>query len=199
VFTNSLWSQDPLAIPSNKDLKKSHVAYLKKQIKELQRKIETQEATLKLLKENLSGTLDSDAKLIISSTNKLKKKYKLSSIRYFLGDTEIFTTNKDKNGSPIFDTFVKEGKYKLRIDQRYSPNNTVFTYINDERYQVSVTVPIELKPGQNTHLSLTATLSRNKKAPVNLKYSVSNKAHSTSPSSKIPSSVETHLASKKSS
>ncbi len=191
LAAGNLFAADPLAIPSNKTIEQDRIQNLEKDLTELEQKISSQKAQLKLLKENISGNFDSDARLVIEQNYDRMGNYKILESRYYLDDREIVSSRALGTGKALFDSFLAEGKHKIRIEQIASQNNKVFTYMNAEKYRLHGEVEVNLEPGKTTFLTVNI-FSKQGKEPLDMSYDVKNVAHASS-ASIIPVSQTPHL------
>ncbi len=186
-----LFAADPLTIPSNKTIEQDRIQNLEKDLAELEQKINSQKAQLKLLKENISGNFDSDARLVIEQNYERIGNYKILESSYYLDDREFVSTRALETGKALFDAFIAEGKHKIRIEQVASQNNKIFTYMNAEKYRLKGDVEVSLEPGKTTFLKVNI-FSKQGKDPLDMAYEIKNVPHAKS-SSIIPVSQTPHL------
>ncbi|MES2503550.1 MAG: hypothetical protein V4534_01600 [Myxococcota bacterium] len=188
----SLFADDPLLIPSNRTIVLDRIQSLEAEQADLVKKIETQRAQLKLLKDSVTGNFDTDARLIINNINDVSGNFALQEARYFIDGKEIALLTDDKTKKPIFDDFYPEGKHRIKIEKKYLPNYKIFTYMNAQVYTLTGTVEAVLRPGNTTYVDVTSFESK-KKDPLDLKYEVKIIPNGQSGRSILPVSDMPHL------
>lgn len=198
VFTlfilNHAQAADPLVIPTNRTIQLDRIQKIDQELVSLSSKIETQKAELKLLKDSITGNFDTDARLMIENRTEVGGDFALIEARYFLDGNEIaLVTNEDPQKPVVFDNFLKEGKHEVKIEKKYTPNNKIFTYMNDQKYLLVGKTDVEMKPGNTTYLDVTSFETKGQKDPLDLKYEAKLVPHTDTGRSILPVSDVPHL------
>ncbi|MBH1989440.1 MAG: hypothetical protein I8H75_02380 [Myxococcaceae bacterium] len=142
----------------SKTIENDKILQLEQQINNLEEKIKSQRAELKTLKDNITGALDSDARLIIYALSGDQNCH-LTNVAYALDGTPI--SENSRKTRTIFDSFVNEGQHVISLKAYCGGNNKIFTYVNSEISKIlEAKISITAKQGGTSYVELRVNKDR---------------------------------------
>lgn len=142
VITATISYGQTSPLPSAENILEKHVQELEKRTSELRSNIAAAEGKLRLLEEQLTGTFDSDAKLLILAKNEIGPRFVLDSSEYVLDGKKLLHVSGEirKQDKKVFEGFVTEGEHTLEVISVYVGNSSLFSFFSKEKVELKDSV-----------------------------------------------------------
>lgn len=146
-----------LSLPSNQEIFLDRIQGLEQRLGNLGQDINTSRATLKLLKEQVTGNFDADARISIVSRNDVGDRFVLVESIYFVDGKQVVKVDGESPKKPtVFDDFIGEGKHEVSVEKLYRGNSTLFPYFKDYTFLLKGATTIETRAGQTTFVDVVS-------------------------------------------
>jgi hypothetical protein len=144
-----------MSLPSNREIFLDRIQNLEQRLSDLNQEVNTSRATLKLIKEQVTGNFDADARITISGHDEVGDSFALVESVYIIDGKEVAKLQQENAKSPIvYDDFLAEGSHELIVEKLYRGNSTVFPYFQNYTFRLKGRANVETRVGQTAFVDV---------------------------------------------